>query len=179
MASFPGKAPRAAPEQDARISDRLTLALADRLISAALESAQAIGFAAAVAVVDEGGHLVAFRRGDGALFLTGLVAQRKAWTAASSGMSTEQWNELAAGPEVAPILQVPGLMAVAGGMPVKAEGRVIGGIGVSGGTAPQDRDAASKALATIVRSGAKSNGKIVAPNTNRHGDGRKRKADEA
>lgn len=150
MALFPDEGRGALPERPAPdTSDRLTLALADRLGATALDAARELGFGAAVAVVDAGGHLVAFRRDDDALFVTTLIAQRKAWTAASSGLPTEQWNALAADPEVAPIVQGSGILAVAGGLPLIARGRVIGGLGVSGGTAAQDRDAALAALASF------------------------------
>lgn len=127
----------------------MTLALAERLCDAVLAEAVALGFGAAVAVVDAGGYLVAFRRADAAPFVTAVVAPRKAWTAAASGMTTEQWNGLAGDPAVAPILHATGLMAVAGGLPVLAQGRTVGGIGVSGGSAEQDRLAAERALAAV------------------------------
>ena len=129
--------------------DVLTLAAADRLCAEALAAARGIGFAGAVAVVDAGGHPIALRRDDGALFLTAQIAQRKAWTAAGSGMSTELWNTLTADHEVGPIVQAPGILAVAGGVPITAGGRVVGGLGVSGGSAVQDRDAALAVVADI------------------------------
>lgn len=132
----------------------MTLALAEHLCGAALAEAATLGFAAAAAVVDAGGHLVAFRRSDDAGFVTAVVAPRKAWTAASSGISTAQWNALATDSAVAPILHSTGLLAVAGGLPVLARSRMIGALGVSGGSAEQDRVAAERALATVAERAA-------------------------
>ena len=129
---------------------KLTLALADRLCAEASAAADAIGFGATVAVVDAGGHLVAFRRDDRAGFVTVTVAQRKAWTAAAAGMPSEQWNAFAADPEVAPILHGTAIMAVAGGLPIVLDGQLAGGLGVSGSNAAQDRDAAARSLAAVV-----------------------------
>lgn len=124
----------------------LALADADRIVAAALEAARRLGFAAAVAIVDAGGHLLAFRRDDGAGFVTARIARRKAWTAAASGLSSDRWNAIAADPGVAPILHGTGLLAVAGGLPVSAGERIVGAIGVSGGSAQQDHAAAAAAL---------------------------------
>ena len=66
----------------------------------------------AVAITDAGGHLVAFERTDGAPFLTGDVAIRKAWTAFSYGIATHVWNDYIADPEVAPLANLHGLMPV-------------------------------------------------------------------
>ena len=65
-----------------------------------------------MAITDAGGHLVAFERTDGAPFLTGDVAIRKAWTASSYGIATHVWNDYIADPEVAPLANLHGLMPV-------------------------------------------------------------------
>lgn len=131
---------------------KLTLALAERLCAEAAAAADAIGFGATVAVVDAGGHLVAFRRDDRAGFVTVTVAQRKAWTAAAAGMPSEQWNAFAADPDVAPILHGTNIMAVAGGLPIALDGQMVGGLGVSGSNAAQDREAATRGLAAVIPS---------------------------
>ena len=128
---------------------KLTLALAERLCAAASAAADAIGFGATVAVVDAGGHLVAFRRDDRAGFVTVTVAQRKAWTAAAAGMPSEQWNAFASDAEIAPILHGTGIMAVAGGLPIMIDGQLVGGLGVSGSNVANDRQAAHAALISI------------------------------
>ena len=127
----------------------ITRAAAVALVTAAHTAAAALKIELAVAVTDPGGHLVAFERTDGAPFLTGEVAIRKAWTASSYGVATHVWNGYIADPKVAPLANVPGLMPVGGGNPVKDGGKLVGGIGVSGGTAQQDQDIAEAALRSV------------------------------
>lgn len=127
----------------------VTLAASSALIQAARDAAKEIGIEVAVAVTDAAGNLTAFERTDGAPFLTAEVAINKAWTAASYGVATHDWNTYLADPKVAPLANITRLMAVGGGNPVKENGRVIGGIGVSGGTYQQDQQIAEAALATL------------------------------
>jgi uncharacterized protein GlcG (DUF336 family) len=132
----------------------VTLAASSALIQAARDAAKEIGIEVAVAVTDAAGNLMAFERTDGAPFLTAEVAINKAWTAASYGVATHDWNTYLADPKVAPLANIPRLMAVGGGNPVKENGRVIGGIGISGGTYEQDRQIAEAALAALGLVGA-------------------------
>ena len=127
----------------------ITHAAAVALIVAARAAATERGIKVAVAVTDAGGHLTAFERTDGAPFLTAEVAIGKAWTAASYGVATHVWNGYIADPKVAPLANVPGLMPVGGGSPIEDGGNLIGGIGVSGGTAQQDQDIAEAALKSV------------------------------
>ncbi len=124
----------------------ISLEAAQDLIEQARRACAARGFAATIAITDAGGHLRAFERADTAPFLTVGVATDKAWTAASFGMATHQWNQLMADPTVAPLSQHPRMTPVGGGVPIIHEGRVVGGIGISGGTSVQDHEAAEEAL---------------------------------
>ena len=119
------------------------------LLVAARKAAKDIGIEVAVAVTDAGGHLAAFERADAAPFLTVGVAIDKAWTAASFGLDTQTWNHVVAQPATAPLAHYPRVMAVGGGVPIVAGGRVVGGIGISGGNAQQDHDAAIVALTAL------------------------------
>ena len=127
----------------------VTRAAAVALVAAARAAATSLGIEVAIAVTDAGGHLKAFERTDGAPFLTGQVAIGKAWTAASYGVATHTWNGYLADPKVAPLANVPGLVPVGGGNPVKSNGKLVGGIGVSGGSAQQDQDIAEAALQSV------------------------------
>ncbi|MYN26498.1 GlcG/HbpS family heme-binding protein [Duganella levis] len=124
----------------------ISLEAAQALLAEARRACATRGFAATIAVTDAGGHLRAFERADAAPFLTADVAVDKAWTAASFGMSTHQWNQYMAEPAVAPLAHQARLMAVGGGVPIFDEGRLVGGIGISGGTSIQDHEAAEDAL---------------------------------
>ena len=117
------------------------------LIDAALAAARDIGIEAAVAITDATGNLRAFERTDGAPFLTVDVAIDKAWTASSFGYATHVWNDyITADPKVAPLAYRPRMVAVGGGYPIREGGKLIGGIGISGGNYQQDQDAAVAAL---------------------------------
>ncbi|MFF2078990.1 heme-binding protein [Kitasatospora sp. NPDC058162] len=127
----------------------ITQAAAGALITAVHAAAARIGFTAAVAVTDQGGHLLAFDRADGAPFLTAEVALDKAWTAASFHTPTHVWNGYLADPQVAPLAGHPRLTAVGGGYPITDDGRCVGGLGVSGGSYQQDQQAAEEALSAL------------------------------
>ncbi|GGU80204.1 hypothetical protein GCM10010211_52950 [Streptomyces albospinus] len=127
----------------------ITHSAATALIEAVRAAAEKIGFEVAVAVTDAGGHLKAFERADDAPFLAAEVAVDKAWTAASYRIATHVWNSHVANPQVAPLTHHPRLMAVGGGYPVIEDGKVIGGLGISGGSYEQDQQAAETALNSL------------------------------
>ncbi len=127
----------------------ITRDAAAALVAAARAMAGSLGVEVAVAVTDAGGHLTAFERMDGAPFLTTEVAINKAWTAASYGLATHDWNGHVADPKLAPLGNIPRFMPVGGGNPARHGGKLVGGIGVSGGNARQDQDIAEAALASL------------------------------
>lgn len=127
----------------------VTLAAANALIEAVHTAAQEIGFEASVAVTDAGGHLRAFQRPDATPFLASEVAVDKAWTSASFGYATHTWNAYVGDPKIAPLAGHPRLMAVGGGYPILEDGKLIGGLGISGGSAEQDQQAAEAALEAL------------------------------
>jgi uncharacterized protein GlcG (DUF336 family) len=124
----------------------ITTAAAAALIASVQAAAARIGFAAAVAVTDAGGHLKAFERADTVPFLTAEVAIDKAWTAASFQTATHVWNDLIGNPRIAPLAYRDRLVAVGGGYPIIENGVCIGGLGISGGTYEEDQRAAEAAL---------------------------------
>ncbi|GGS72296.1 heme-binding protein [Nonomuraea spiralis] len=120
----------------------MDLELALRMTEAALKQAAREGALVSVAVVDGGGHLVSFQRMTGAEIAGPVLAPGKAYTSVAHRMATA---ELA--PLVAPGGELFGLagdryVCFGGGVPLWAdygEGeRVVGGVGVSGGTVAQD-----------------------------------------
>ncbi|SEG91295.1 Uncharacterized conserved protein GlcG, DUF336 family [Nonomuraea solani] len=120
----------------------MNLELALRMTEAAVKQAFREGAAISVAVVDEGGNLVSYQRMDGAEISGPVLARGKAYTSVALRRPT---SELAA--RTAPGGELSGLagcgfICVGGGIPLWSdygEGeRVVGGIGVSGGTVTQD-----------------------------------------
>lgn len=127
----------------------ITRDAAQRLIDAARAASRDIGIEVTIAVTDAGGHLKALDRMDAAPFLTVDIAIDKAWTAASFGLGTHVWTDILEKPMAAQLAHRPRLVAVGGGCPIVLGGRVVGGIGISGGDALQDQQAAEAALRAL------------------------------
>ena len=120
-------------------------------VQAAVAHAQALGIRINVAVTDPAGLLMAFLRMPGAPLHSIDIAIDKAYTAASFGVPTAQWLELIGDEEALRIglPHRPRLVVFGGGLPIREAGVLIGGIGVSGGSAVQDEDCARAGLAAI------------------------------
>lgn len=123
--------------------------LAHRMIEAAEAKARDMGHPFVIAIVDESGVLKAFSRMDGAPLLSVQVAQDKAYTAAGFSMPTHAWHDfiksdapLAAGAPTG----IDRLVIFGGGYPIEVGGRVVGGVGVSGGHYSDDMQVAEAAL---------------------------------
>ena len=112
-------------------------AAAHTAVAAAVAHAEELGVRINVAVVDSGGNLAAFLRMPGAPLLSIDIARDKALTATSYGRPTIEWEEALAG---APSLlrdglsAKPGMALFGGGLPIRENDAVCGGIGVSGAT---------------------------------------------
>ena len=130
----------------------LTLGAAKACMNAAMAKGRELRVAISVAVVDQGGQLVAFERMDGADLVTIGLAQDKAWTALMNRMPTR---------DLAPLVQ-PGAefygyesigrgrtIVFAGGMPLVRDGVLVGGVGVSGGSVEEDQAAVDAAVAAF------------------------------
>ena len=128
----------------------LTLEAAERVVAACKKRAEEIGQAMCIAVDDAGANLVAFARMDGALLAALDVALQKAVTAVGFQMETRALTGLAQ--PGAPLygIQVVGATVFGGGVPLTGEdGRVVGGVGVSGGSPEQDHDVAAAGAAAL------------------------------
>jgi glc operon protein GlcG len=115
----------------------ISLEFAKKIAEAAEQKAAESNWAVAIAVVDEGGQLVYLARRDGTQFGSIEVAIRKATTAAAFKRPTKVFEDAVAGGRMA-LLGLPGAVPLEGGLPLWIEGKVVGAIGVSGATAPQD-----------------------------------------
>lgn len=111
----------------------LSAALAADLARETVDQCHANGFAVTVTVVDAGGALKAFLRGDGTSLATVEVSQLKAHTAVSFGVPSSVLAQAAAnGGGAANLVHVPGMFVVPGGLPIKVGDQLAGAIGVSG-----------------------------------------------
>src|ERR1700761_7623170 len=120
----------------------LTLADARRIIAAAEQKAQEIGQPMNIAVVDEGGNLVAHVRMDNAWIGSVDIAINKAWTARAFDISTKELAENSQSGDQFFGIHVSNhgrVMIFAGGIPLKRGNQVVGAVGVSGGMGKQDQ----------------------------------------
>jgi uncharacterized protein GlcG (DUF336 family) len=119
----------------------VTLADARRIIAAAEKKAAQIGQPMNIAVADAGGNLVAHVRMDGAWIGSVDISIKKAYTSRAFDISTKDLAKHSqSGKQFFGIHASNDgkIMVFAGGMPLKRDGKVVGAIGVSGGSGAQD-----------------------------------------
>lgn len=131
----------------------LDLASAKLLADAAEAKAVALGVAIVFAAVDAAGNLMLVHRMPDALLASTDIAINKAWTAVAFKASTGALGSLATGSgPLAGLGDTNGgrVVLFGGGEPVIREGRLQGGLGVSGGTVDQDEGILNHAIATVM-----------------------------
>ena len=123
-----------------------------KLSQAAMDYAQSIGVPIVVSIVDANGVLMYFQRMSDALLISNDIAQAKAYTAVALKAATH---------EIHPSAQPDGdlfniesmvnrkICTFGGGYPIIINGKIVGGLGISGGTVAQDMDIASHALQSL------------------------------
>jgi uncharacterized protein GlcG (DUF336 family) len=140
---------------------QLTLALANTIVEAAFAKGQALGLKPlSIAVLDAGGHLIAFQRQDGSSTLRPQIAAGKAGGALALGVSSRKIGEMAAERPsfVASLGNIAphGVIPAAGGVLIAgAGGTVIGAVGVTGDLSDNDELCA---LAGVEAAGLKTRG---------------------
>lgn len=137
---------------------QLTLAGAERAIVASRKQAEAMGVQVNIAVVDDGGHLLAFARMDGARPGSVYTSITKATSAATKRGATGPLpsedavnTHLSLAVENAAAVSGGKFTTLKGGVPIMYEGQVIGAIGVGGATGEQDAEVASAGVAELIR----------------------------
>ncbi|WP_037918613.1 GlcG/HbpS family heme-binding protein [Actinacidiphila yeochonensis] len=125
---------------------------AEFLIDQARSAAEAAGVPVAVSVLDAGGHLLAFRRDDRAVLIAGETSTRKAYTALQLNAPTADLVD-AVQPgnpfHTLPTALDRPLLFIAGGVPVRRDGRLVGSLGVGGGAPQQDHSFAHAAVQAL------------------------------
>lgn len=130
----------------------LTLAGARKALDAAQAKAEELGVAVNIAAADAAGHEIAFIRMDGAALLSIGIAVDKAYSvAAFNGLPTHAWwDAIKDEPGLANgIVHRDRLVIFGGGAPVRQGDVVVGAVGVSGGTADEDRAIAEAGAAAV------------------------------
>ncbi|AZQ36007.1 heme-binding protein [Streptomyces cyaneochromogenes] len=130
----------------------LTTQDADALVATAHQAAEAAGVTVSVTVLDAGGHLLAFRRDDRAVLISGETSTRKAYTALQLDAPTADLVD-AVQPgglfHTLPTALDRPLLFIAGGAPIHRGGRLVGAIGVGGGAPEQDHRLATAAIEAL------------------------------
>jgi glc operon protein GlcG len=127
----------------------ISLARAQAAIEASVAEARKHDWKLNVAVVDSGGNLVAFQRMDGAQLASIQIAEHKARAAATFRRETKVWESAIQEKGNLYVMTLDGVIGSRGGIPLIEGGKLIGGIGCSGGTGSQDEVACKAGVATI------------------------------
>lgn len=124
----------------------LTLDAAKAIAAAAHAEAKKNNWTMVIAVVDDGGHLIYLEKMDGTQMGSIQIAQEKAAGAVRFKRATKVMEDTVAGGRNA-VLALPGVVPIEGGIPIMIEGQLIGAVGASGGTSPQDGVVAAAGVA--------------------------------
>ncbi len=128
---------------------RLSISDARVLLEGAEEKSREIGVPMCSAVTDEAGNLIAFTRMDGAKISSISIAMDKAFTGAAAKKGTHEYNQLAVPGKPTFGIHVTNqgrFSIIGGGLPIIINDEVVGGIGISGGTAEEDQIVAQGAI---------------------------------
>ena len=126
----------------------VSLALAKKMAAAAEAEATKNNWAMVITVVDDGGNIVYMGRMDGAQLGSIEVSQGKAHTALAFRRPSKAFQDLV-DQNQAHLVTLPHITAVQGGLPIMLDGKVVGAIGVSGGTSAQDEQCAQAGINAI------------------------------
>ena len=123
---------------------------AKKVAAAALAEARKNNWNMAAAVVDPAGDLVYFEKLDGTQAASVNIAVEKARSSARFKRPTKALQDVvAAGGEGLRILGLPGAVPVDGGVPILIDGKIVGAIGMSGGTSAQDGQCAAAGASAV------------------------------
>lgn len=126
----------------------LTLEVAKKIAAAAEEEAVKNNWRVVIAILDDGANLVYLQRLDDTQAGSIEVAIQKAKTAVNFKRPTKALEDAVAGGRMV-ILALPGALPIEGGLPIVLDGKVIGGVGVSGVTSAQDGQIAKAGVDTL------------------------------
>ena len=128
----------------------ITLAQAKRVAEAALAPAHANGWTMVIAIVDPGGYLVYLEKMDQTQVGSIAIAESKARSAAIFKRPTQTFQErLASGGDGPLVLRLKDAIPVEGGLPIIVDGKLIGALGISGGSSAEDEVCADAGAAAL------------------------------
>jgi uncharacterized protein GlcG (DUF336 family) len=117
-----------APQVEKNVSMKMAL----MIIEGTIEQCTKDGYKVSVTIVDKAGNVAASLRGDGTNPHTMEFGRLKAYTSRTRGQTSLEFKNFTDKPENAYIKQIPNVVAVGGGVPIKVGNEVIGAVGVSG-----------------------------------------------
>jgi glc operon protein GlcG len=127
----------------------LTLEDCQTIIAAAAVEAKRNNWIVAIAVLDDGGHLLNFVRMDGATPANAGIAVEKARTSALSRRASGMWEQRIKEGRLA-MLKMPGILPVQGGLPIIVDGTCVGSVGVSGVQSHEDEQIAKAGIDALL-----------------------------
>ncbi|MEO5818346.1 MAG: heme-binding protein [Gemmatimonadaceae bacterium] len=130
-----------------RLTKSLTLDGAKNIVAAAEAEARKNNWSMSVAIVDAAGNLVLFHKGDGTRPSNVEFAIAKARTAARFQRATKALDSAVTAGRLQYL--AADMLPIEGGEPILIDGQVIGGVGVSGGSSPQDAQVARVGIAAL------------------------------
>ena len=119
----------------------VNLEQAKKAAAAAQDFAAKNGWTMAISVAGPSGDLVYFQKMDNTQFASIAISQHKARAAATFRRPTKVFEDRIATPAGVPALTLDGVIASEGGIPLVMGGKIVGALGCSGGTGPQDGQA--------------------------------------
>ena len=132
LASVTTLAAEPALAQAPQVEKNVSMAMAMAIIQGTLEQCTKDGYKVSITIVDKGGNVAAQLRGDGTNPHTMEFSRLKAYTSRTRGQTSLEFMKLIADPANAYLKQIPNVVGVGGGVPIRAGTEVIGAVGVSG-----------------------------------------------
>ena len=132
---------------------KLTLDEAKLMMAAAEKKSKEIGVDMDIAIVDDGGNLLAFQRMDNARITSITIAIDKAFTAGAARKSTRDYGDVSGPgqPAFGINSSIQGrFMIFAGGLPIFIDDNPVGGIGCSSGSPDQDEEVAQAGIDALL-----------------------------
>jgi uncharacterized protein GlcG (DUF336 family) len=145
LASMSMLAAAPALAQAPQVEKNISMAMAIAIIQGTLEQCTKDGYKVSVVIVDKGGNVAASVKGDGTNPHTMEFARLKAYTARTRGQTSAATQKQMEDPAFAFLKQIPGVVGIGGGVPIKAGNELIGGVGVSGAPGGEKDEACANA----------------------------------
>lgn len=140
-AMIPGIAGAASPQTERNIS----MGLSQAIIAGVVEECAKNSYRVSVVIVDKAGQVSASLRGDGTSPATMEFARMKAYTARVRNQTSLEFMTYTATGDNQALRQIPGVVAIGGGVPIKIGSETIGAVGVSGAPGGEKDEVCAKA----------------------------------